>query len=161
MPVNTGAEKIILELGLGPLPVEGGYYRRIWESAARLADGRPAGSLIWFLLTAENFSALHRLDAEEIWHFHRGDAVEHVQLNPQQGTMQSRVLGGVALAPLVVPAGVWQGARLVPEGQTDGWALLSCAMTPAWMEGGFELGRRAELEREFSAAAGLIAALTR
>ena len=71
------------------------------------------------------------------------------------------VLGGVALAPLVVPAGGWQGARLVPEGQTDGWALLSCAMTPAWMEGGFELGRRAELEREFSAAAGLIAALTR
>lgn len=159
--MNSGAQKIIAELGLEPLPREGGFYRQTWVSAARLADGRPAGSLIWFLLTAEDFSALHQLDAEEAWHFYRGDPVEHVQIDPRTGVMQSTVLGMEPAYRTVVPAGVWQGARLVPDRQACGWALLGCAMTPAWDAAGFEPGRRTELVKLFPAAAGLITALTR
>ena len=53
--MNAEAEKIIAQLGLAPLPREGGFFRPSWVSTARLANGRAAGSAIWFLLTA-----LHR-----------------------------------------------------------------------------------------------------
>ena len=163
--MNAAAEKIIAQLSLAPLPLEGGFFRQTWVSATRLASGRAAGSAIWFLLTADNFSALHRLKAEELWHFYAGDAVEHVQLNPVDGTARVNVLGADLPAQqspqLVVPGGVWQGARLIPGVQPHGWALLGCTVTPAWDDGEFELGSRAALLRDFPSETGWIGALTR
>ncbi len=159
--MNVEAEKIIAQLGLEPLPVEGGFFRQVWVSAARLPDGRGAASTIWFLLTREDFSAWHRVDAEEVWQFHSGDPVAHLQLTAEAGGLREARLGGPRAAPLVVPAGAWQAARLAPGPGQHGWALLTCTMAPAWDEKGFELGRRGELVRQFPAAADLIAALTR
>ena len=176
--MNAEAEKIIAQLGLEPLPREGGFFRQTWVSSTQLANGRAAGSAIWFLLTPGDFSALHRLPAEELWHFYSGDPVEHVQLfrpaqNPEPvegldpATREARVtrLGlefdAREVSQLVVPGGVWQGARIAPGPNPRGWALLGCTLTPAWDEREFELGSRAALTREFPAAAGWIAALTR
>ena len=176
--MNATAKKIIEQLGLAPLPREGGFFRQTWVSQTRLANGREAGSAIWFLLTADDFSALHRLPAEELWHFYAGDPVEHVQLvrraqspEPVEGLEQpddsARVnvlgadLASGQIPQLVVPGGVWQGARLKPGAQTQGWALLGCTVTPAWADEAFELGNRAALAREFPGAAGWVAALTR
>ena len=163
--MNAEAEKIIAQLGLAPLPREGGFFRPSWVSTARLANGRAAGSAIWFLLTADDFSALHRMPAEELWHFYAGDPVEHVTLDTAAGTARVTVLGPELLAgqqpQLTVPGGVWQGARLLPTGRQRGWALLGCTVTPAWDEREFELGSRAALLGEFPGAAGWIGALTR
>lgn len=176
--MNAEAEKIIAQLGLEPLPQEGGFFRRTWTSATRLADGRAAGSAIWFLLTADSFSALHRIQSEELWHFHAGDAVEHMQLlrpannpepvaglDPADGPARVNVLGPELAAgqrpQLVVPGGVWQGARLAAGTPVHGWALLGCTVTPAWADGEFELGNRAALTKEFPGATGWIGALTR
>jgi predicted cupin superfamily sugar epimerase len=115
--VNAEAEKIIAQLALVPLPKEGGFFRQTWVSATGLANGRAAGSAIWFLLTADDFSALHRMPAEELWHFHAGDPVEHVQLIPASGSAHVNVLGTDLTAghrpQLAVPRGIWQGARRV------------------------------------------------
>lgn len=163
--MKPAAEKIIAQLGLAPLPREGGFFRRSWTSEARLANGRAAGSAIWFLLTPESFSALHRLQAEELWHFYAGDPVEHVQLDPAGGAARVTVLGpgvGADQRPqLVVPGGVWQGARLRAGARLHGWALLGCTLTPAWDEREFELGQRKILRGEFPGETGRIEALTR
>jgi predicted cupin superfamily sugar epimerase len=163
--VNAEAEKIIAQLGLAPLPQEGGFFRRTWVSSTRLANGRAAASAIWFLLTDDGFSALHRLPAEELWQFYAGDAVEHVQLDPATGAARVNVLGPDLAAKqrpqLVVPGGVWQGARLLDEARPRGWALLGCTVTPAWDDGEFELGSRETLLREFPGETGWIGALTR
>jgi hypothetical protein len=134
-------------------------------SATRLANGRAAGSAIWFLLTPGNFSALHRLQAEEMWHFYAGDPVEHVQLVPEGGGARVTRLGleldAVQVPQLVVAGGVWQGARITLPTNARGWALLGCTVTPAWDEREFELGARKVLRREFPVAADWIDALTR
>lgn len=162
--MNAGAQQIIAKLGLKPLPREGGFYRLTWVSAERLASGRAAGSAIYFLMTREEFSALHRLRVEELWHFYAGDSIEHVQLDPRDGTLRQTRLGAEVGAEdvhqLVVPVGVWQGARLRPKG-CHGWALLGCTLSPAWDEAEFEVADRGALAREFPAHASLVRELTR
>lgn len=157
--MNAAAEKMIAELRLEPLAHEGGFFRQVWVSTARVVGGRAAASNIWFLLTPEDFSAWHRVDAEETWQWCAGDEVSHWQLGGPAGGADETKLGH-PLALLVVPAGNWQAARLTPGGR-HGWALVTCTLTPAWAAAGFELGRRAALTRKFPAAAGIIAALTR
>jgi predicted cupin superfamily sugar epimerase len=158
--MNVGAERIITRLNLAPLPVEGGYFRRTWLSTELRPDGRAAGSQIWYLLTTDSFSALHRLDAPERWNFQAGDPIEHVQLDPRDGSVRIQTLGQGTHRSLTVPAGVWQGARPAACLHPRGWSLLACSMSPAWDETGFEPGRRAELLPVFPAAMALIGALT-
>ena len=64
------AETLIARLNLAPHP-EGGHYRETWLAEAKDGD-RPAGSCIYFLLTAGERSHWHRVDATEIWHFYAG-----------------------------------------------------------------------------------------
>ena len=162
--MNTEAQKIVATLRLIPLSREGGWFRQTWQSPATLQSGRGAGSAIYFLLTTDDFSALHRLRTAEIWHYYAGDPVLHWQLDPTAGTSISTMLGRDVLAgevaQLIVSANIWHGGRLVVGG-AHGWALLGCTMAPAWDEREFELGERAALLREFPAAAAHIRGLTR
>ena len=177
MPRDPVADRLIAALGLEPLPGEGGFFRQTWRS--------DTASAIFFLLTDDDFSALHRLDQDEIWHFYAGASVEHVQVDPRDGTRRVVRMGPDVLAgerPQVhVPAGVWQGARLAAErvptrasdsqGETErvanslsgrpGFALLGCTVSPPWSERGFTLGVRDELVRVFPEHATWVAALTR
>jgi predicted cupin superfamily sugar epimerase len=164
--MNADAEKVIAQLGLQPLPHEGGWFRRTWTSSQKLADGRAAGSAIYFLATPEGFSALHRLKTDEIWLHHAGDALEHVSLQAEGSTATVTRIGGDVLAgevpQLAVAGGLWQGARLATATATGrGWGLVSCTMAPAWDEREFELGEREVLLRLFPSAATQIHALTR
>ncbi len=157
------ATDLIARLNLQPLPHEGGFFARTWTSRETLPDGRPLGTAIYFLLTPDGFSALHRLDADELWHFHSGDPVEHLQLSPSGSASISRLGPNPAsgeIPQLTVPAGSWQGARLAQNPRL-GWALLTCTMSPGWTDSGFELGSRADLHALYPAHMSLISALTR
>lgn len=162
--MNDEARQIIARLGLEPLPHEGGWFRRTWQSPETVAPDRAAWAAIYFLVTPEGFSALHRLETDEIWHFHAGDTLEHVTLDPATGAVTVTPLGNRVLAgdspQVVVARGVWQGARLAAGG-AHGWALLTCTMAPQWVEREFSLGERDALTRRFPAAREQIAALTR
>ena len=68
---------IIQQLGLLPHP-EGGYYVETYRSTEKvntLRGERTAGTLIYFLLESENFSAFHRLQSDEAWYFRSGTNV--------------------------------------------------------------------------------------
>lgn len=162
--MNDEAQQIITKLGLDPLPNEGGYFRRTWTGPAVFKDNcRPIGTAIIFLITPEEFSALHRLATNEVWHFCAGDPVELVQLDASSQAVRRDVLGSDILAgqipQIVVPAGIWQGARLVTKDQ--GWALLGCTMAPGWDDREFRLGNRESLLETFPNASPEIHGLTR
>ncbi len=154
--MNAAARDVITALGLAPLPGEGGYFLATWRSAT--------SSAIYFLITPEDFSALHRIAQDEIWHFYAGDRVEHVQLDPRDGTMTVVHLSPAVLTgdrpQVMVPAGVWQGARLAAN-ETHGYALLGCTVSPPWEERGSALANQADLVREFPSHRRIIEALTR
>jgi len=159
------AAEMIAWLQLEPLPNEGGFFKRTYTSAATSPDGRAGCTAIYFLITPEGFSALHALRTDELWHFHAGDPVEHLMLASDTGAGVRTVLGvdfSHGQRPqLIVPGGVWQGARLAPVEGHHGWALIGCTMAPGWDEREFTLGSRDGLMARFPEWADDIRALTR
>src|SRR5947208_2538376 len=134
------ADDVIRLLELQPHPVEGGYFRETYRSAATLpasalpehrAD-RSASTAIYYLLKPGHVSELHVLPGDEVFHFYLGEPVRMLQLWPD-GSARELVLGSDlangAVPQLIVPGGVWQGTRLV--GGT-GFALLGCTVAPGF-----------------------------
>jgi hypothetical protein len=151
--VNEEARQIVDRMGLQPLPIEGGYFARTWTGRPAGPGMRETGSAILFLITPEDRSSLHRIQTDEIWHFYSGDPVEHIQLDPGDGSARRTLLGSALIAghfpQLVVHGGVWQAARTWRASR--GWSLLGCTLAPAWDDGEFELADPLALAREFPA----------
>jgi predicted cupin superfamily sugar epimerase len=154
---RLSAKQIIDLLQLAPLPGEGGFFRETYRSAEHLPQGtlsaqycgttgRSAGTCIYYLLTPDTYSALHRLASDEVYHFYFGDAVELIMLD-EKGRLQSRILGNAIdrgqHCQLIVPSNVWQGSRLIPGGS---WALLGTTMSPGFDWADFELANSKLLE---------------
>ncbi|MEV2210532.1 cupin domain-containing protein [Streptomyces sp. NPDC050997] len=155
-------DELVAHYGLEPIPREGGLFRRTWAGPER-PDGRPEGSAIVALLTAApgDFSALHRLPTDEIWHFYLGDPLDLLLLAPD-GTSRTAVLGpdvrtGQHLQ-LTVPAGTWMGGRVAAGGA---WTFFGCTMAPGFTYEGYEHGDAAELSARYPTRADLIAGLCR
>ena len=158
------ADEIKRLLKLEPHPVEGGSFRQTWVSACNLEierRRRSAGTAIYYLLEAGTFSEMHRLPADEIFHFYLGDPVEMLQLFAD-GSSAVFTLGQDLAAgqhvQLLVPAGVWQGARLAEGGSV---ALLGCTVTPGFDYADYESGNCAELAAAWPAETKRIRSLTR
>lgn len=71
-------EEIISSLNLKPHP-EGGYFRETYRSdhyineeslTSNYNGKRNHSTCIYFLLTSDTFSAFHRIQQDEIWHFY-------------------------------------------------------------------------------------------
>jgi predicted cupin superfamily sugar epimerase len=101
------------------------------------------------------------LESDEIYHFYLGDPVEMLQLFPD-GRSELFILGPDLAAgqhvQLIVPAGVWQGARLLDGGKV---ALLGCTVTPGFDYADYRGGSYAELVEKWPPEAERIKALTR
>jgi predicted cupin superfamily sugar epimerase len=158
------ADEIKALLKLEPLTVEGGFFRRSWTSphAVGMPRGdRPMSTAIYYLLEPKAFSAMHVLASDEIYHFYLGDPVEMLQLFPD-GSSSVVTLGPDLAAgqhvQLVVPAGVWQGARLAGDGKV---ALLGCTVTPGFDFADYRSASYAELAGKWTQEAERIRELTR
>jgi hypothetical protein len=158
------ADEIIALLGLQPHPIEGGHFRRTYTSAASIdlpRGPRPAGTAIYYLLEPGTFSEMHVLASDEIFHFYLGDPVEMLQLY-EDGRSALFTLGPDLMddqhVQLVVPAGVWQGTRLIGDGKV---ALLGCTVTPGFDFADYRSGSYAELSEKWPEQAEGIRALTR
>ncbi|MEU9337835.1 cupin domain-containing protein [Streptomyces sp. NPDC048290] len=136
--------------GLRPLPVEGGLFRQTWAGPAG-PDGRPAGTAIVVLLTGAtaehprgDFSALHRLPTDEVWHFYEGDPLTLLTLLPDGTDRLVRLGGPGGEVQTVVPAGAWMGARVGDGGQ---WSLFGTTMAPGFLPEDYDGADAATVER--------------
>ncbi|HEY7312988.1 MAG TPA: cupin domain-containing protein [Gemmataceae bacterium] len=156
------AEELIRLLRLAPLPHEGGWYRETYRSARNLPSiAGSAATAIYYLLTPDTCSALHRLPTDEVFHFYLGDPVEMLQLGPNSEDGGRIVTLGADLfagqqVQTVVPAGVWQGSILQAGGA---FALMGTTMAPGFDFADYEAAERAALKAAFPAFAERIARL--
>lgn len=155
----TTAEEMIRKLDLKPLPEEGGYYRETYKSSgpalpANLfgidsASSRHLSTAIYYLVTPESFSALHRVKSDEMFHFYSGDPVEMIQID-DFGNLTNFTLGSDVMnnqtPQVVVPKGKWQALRLKAGGR---WALMGTTVAPGFEFEDFELGDRARLVKAY------------
>jgi hypothetical protein len=159
---------IVAALGLEPHP-EGGHFAEIYRSDESLPAGalpgryggaRAFGTAIHYLLGPDDVSAMHRITSDEIFHFYLGDPVEQLHLRPD-GSHQVLVIGPDIAAgerpQVVVPRGVWQGARVRPGGR---FALMGTTVAPGFDFADFEMGDTGALVRDWPGAAEMIAALS-
>ena len=164
------ANDVIKTLDLKPLPGEGGYFRETYRSEMTIAAAalpseyggdRDVSTSIYYLLTPDTFSAIHRVKSDEVFHFYAGDPVEMLQLHAD-GRGQTVIIGNDMAAghepQLVVPGGLWQGCRLIPGGK---WALMGCTVAPGFDYADFTAANRAELIATYPDHAKLITALTK
>lgn len=170
MELNQKATQNVLikKLGLQPHP-EGGFYKETYRSQAEIPqhalDGYPGSrnccTGIYFLLTAGNFSAFHKIRQDEMWHHYQGGAVEVHVIEPD-GNYTLHKLGkdmGQDEAPqLVVPGGCWFASRVANGAE---YALTGCTVAPGFDFEDFVLAKRENLINAFPGYENIITELTR
>jgi len=133
---DLGAREVIRLLNMTPHP-EGGHYVETFRAAT--PDGqRPASTLIHFLLQADEVSAWHRVDADEMWLWQAGGPLVLTTATPEGTEPRAVTLGpdlrSGQLLQGVVPAHHWQAAETL-----GAWTLVSCVVAPGFDFAGFEL----------------------
>lgn len=150
--------------------VEGGAFREVYRSELTIPRSnlplffqgdRSASTAIYFLLAQGQFSAFHRIAADELWHFYYGDAlvvyeithngrmIEHrLGANPEQGEVFQTV----------VKAGSWFASAPAPGSE---YALVGCTVAPGFDFADFELAERKPLVQQYPEHAHIITRLTR
>ena len=164
------AQKIIDMYRLVPLTDEGGYYRETYRSkeflSANKLPGRYIGdrsyySSIYYLLTSETKSLVHRIKSDEVFHFYSGYPVEMLQLYPEGDgktiTLGNSIIDGDEFQ-LRVSNGVWMGMQLKPGGE---YALMGTSVSPGFEFDDLELASRDILIRDYPEFKNKILELTR
>lgn len=154
-------EQLIADYQLAPHP-EGGYFKETYRAATTLAGtGRSLSTAIYYLLPQGQRSLLHRIGADEVWHFYVGDPLLVVELQPgaqAKVTRLGRDHGRGERLQHVVPAGTWFGALPAPG---SAFSLVGCTVSPGFEFSDFELARRDVLLPQFPDARDWVEQLTR
>ena len=146
------AKEIIQQLQLQPHP-EGGWYRETYRSAEIMTTKNGAKrnvcTAIYFLLEGKDKSHFHRIDSDETWFFHSGEALEIVMI--EGGNLRKVLLGNDILKgempQFTIAAKTWFAASIKSG---TGFSLVSCTVAPGFDFADFELAERAKLSNEFS-----------
>jgi predicted cupin superfamily sugar epimerase len=165
-------------LNMLPHP-EGGYFAETYRSAeaiphaalpSRFGGDRAYSTAIYFLLESHHTSTLHRIQADEVWHFYAGGPLEIFVISPT-GALSVIRLGNHPdqgeVFQAVVPAGHWFGAKpvvdttVVDTAQNEaGFSLVGCTVAPGFDFNEFEIANRATLLDEFPQHQAVIEMLT-
>ena len=150
--MNT-LDEVIDKLHLQPLTSEGGMWAQTYRSSEIIPDGligdrvgdREICGSIYYLLTPQSFSSMHKLTGDELWFHHLGPALQFLIIYPDHSEIQilgSDIANGEK-PQLLIPRGTYFGAKMKEEGE---FTLASTVMSPAYDDSDFESGSYELLE---------------
>jgi predicted cupin superfamily sugar epimerase len=162
------AQQLITQYQLQSHP-EGGYYLQTYRSDEiirkdalpnRFKGNRYFSTAIYFLLEGRQFSAFHRIQSDELWHFYTGAGL-HIFILYPDGRGEVLKLGddlanGYSFQQMV-PAGCWFASRPVTE---NGFSFVGCTVAPGFDFADFELATRDVLLKEYPNHTGWIEMLS-
>jgi predicted cupin superfamily sugar epimerase len=149
---------------------EGGWFRETYRSEevlsgaalpTRFGGERAFSTAIYFLLDGDDFSALHRIKQDEVWHFYDGSGLTLHVIDPQghYSTIKvGRDLEAGELPQAVVKVGSFFGATV---SDPRSYSLVGCTVAPGFDFADFTLPEREELCRQFPQHRQVIDRLTR
>ena len=168
---SPSVKKMIACLGLTKHP-EGGFFSETYRSretlrreslAARFRGSRSISTAIVYLLERGDFSALHRIQSDELWHYYAGAPLEIVMLSPK-GQVTKVFLGldfkKGERPQICVPHGVWFGAAISKRSRGR-YTLAGCTVAPGFDFKDFEMAKRTDLIKKFPARKNFILKWTR
>ena len=166
------AAQIIKSLNLQRNPAEGGLFASVYTAPVTIPDdqlkgfpktskGRPICSAIYYMIRQPDFSALHKVTGDMIYHFYAGDEVQMLLLLPG-GKSETQTFGPKVRStgsPMkIIPGGTWLGTRIRGKGA---FALMGVSMSPGFDPADYSIGTRDALTHQYPAQTKLIKALTR
>jgi predicted cupin superfamily sugar epimerase len=163
------ARRWIEQLQLRPHP-EGGYFRETYRSdeiiardhlPSRFGGDRSFSTAIYFLLESGDFSALHTIKQDEVWHFYDGSPLTVHVIDPDGGYTAIRL--GRDITAGEVPQAVVRAGRLFGAAldDADAFALVGCTVAPGFDFADFELADRGQLLARYPQHRSLIERLAR
>ena len=161
-------QKIIEELGLQPHP-EGGYFKETYRSTGEINSeslnenykgNRNYSTCIYFLLTSDTFSAFHKINQDEIWHFYDGSPIKLHTIS-EGGIHQEYSIGrdfNTGQTPqLVIQGNHWFAATVIDK---NSYSLVGCTVAPGFDFSDFILPSKKELLSKFPQHSEIITQLT-
>lgn len=149
---------------------EGGWFAETYRAEETLArealperynGKRSIATAIYFLLTTDEFSALHRIQSDEIWHFYTGGPAVVVTIDGDGQRKDIRIGNNPERGEsfqAVIPTGTWFGAYV---DEPNSFVLVGCTVAPGFDFADFELAERGTLLRLFPQHEDIIRRLTR
>lgn len=147
---------------------EGGYFRETFRAdestdadklPERYNTPRCISTSIYFLLTTESVSNFHRLNSDEIWHFHTGGAARVHIIDPN-GAYSYKDIGAALESDqhfqVIIPRHSWFAAEVI----SGDYILVGCTVAPGFEFEDFVLAKRDELTSEQPALGSLIERFT-
>ncbi|GAA0761539.1 cupin domain-containing protein [Psychroflexus lacisalsi] len=162
-------EQLIKKLELEKHP-EGGFFKETYRSKISISGSslplefdsdRNVSTCIYFMLASDEFSAFHKVNQDEAWHFYLGDSILLHMISPEGEYSQVSIgndFGQNETPQFVVPAQHWFAAEIKTE---DSFALVGCTVAPGFDFDDFELAEPKELQQIFPQHKEIIQRLTR
>lgn len=162
------SERIIKKLDLQEHP-EGGYFKETYRSNETISHtelgekykgGRNYATCIYFLLTSEKFSAFHKINQDEIWHYYKGAPLK-LHIISRDGDYSFVMIGNDfengEVPQYVVKGGNWFAAEVLEK---DAYTLVGCTVAPGFDFADFVLPKRDRLLELFPTHEDVIRKLT-
>jgi predicted cupin superfamily sugar epimerase len=135
-------QALVTKHNLLPHP-EGGWYVETFRSdeTGEFTQGkRNLATSILFLLTDKNCSRFHSIQSDELWFFHEGNDFTVHSLN-ENGYM--KITLGNSLS--ATPQALVKAKTIFGSSVENGYALVSCVVTPGFDFNDFKLYSKEEL----------------
>lgn len=162
------SQEIIKRLNLQEHP-EGGYFKETYRSTEIISNkelgekyqgDRNHSTCIYFMLTSEKFSAFHKINQDEFWHYYKGAPLK-LHIISQEGEYSFVMIGNDfekgEVPQYVVKGGDWFAAEVLEE---DTYTLVGCTVAPGFDFADFVLPKREELVGMFPKHKEIIKNLT-
>ncbi len=149
---------------------EGGWFREVYRAEEtifqkslpnRFTGDRSFCTAIYFLLNERDFSALHSLKQDELWHFYAGSPLTIHVIDPEGNYSAVKLGRNITTGEemmAVVKAGWLFGAT---ANDPRSYALVGCTVAPGFDFADFEMPGRIELLEQYPQHGQIIERLTR
>lgn len=149
--------------------VEGGYFRQTFKADHRPTIATENGdrvtmSSIYYLLSAKSPIGHFHMNQSDIMHyFHMGDPISYYLLT-EDGSLQKTILGPDPTKghqmQMMVKGGTWKASKIPTNGKY-GYGLIGEAVAPGFEYADMQLGKTANLIKQYPKYQALIEELSR